>query len=358
MSFSFNFIQEPDSNNNNKDEHDDAEDTVEAAMDVQQETSTTSIIGSSNISISAFEWLQRDDVKERYDAIFKDYSTLERASESIRLLPKDNNNGTTTTTTTTTTIRRIREELSLLKSTTSMEYQNTDLVPGKYEGGLKVWECSTDLCRYLAEHKTTIKGHILELGCGHGLPACWVLKQGITNRNECYVTFSDYNEFVLNDVTIRNVALNVQESWLELSSSIESQHDSIITWLDNHVAFGAGDWNDMSRMLLTQQQVEEQKQPKAVPNDGMFDFVFAAETTYSETAAFETARFVAKHLKPNTGIAYIATKRYYFGVGGGTDSFCNALMNQPDGHHFDIQTLQVYDDGASNIRELLMIKRQ
>ena len=145
----------------------------------------------------------------------------------------------------------------------------------------------------------------------------------------------------------------------ELSSSKENQHDNMIAWLDNHVAFGAGDWNDMSRILLTQQhQVEEQKQPKAVPKDGMYDFIFAAETTYSETAAVETAQLVARHLKPNTGIAFIATKRYYFGVGGGTDSFCNALMNQPEGNQFDIQTLQVYDDGASNIRELLMIKRQ
>ena len=106
-----------------------------------------------------------------------------------------------------------------LESTTSIEYQkNTDLVPGKYEGGLKVWECSIDLCRYLAQdnNEINIEGHILELGCGHGLPGCWVLKQAISNKNEdkCYVTFSDYNEFVLKDVTIRNVTMNVQESWL------------------------------------------------------------------------------------------------------------------------------------------------
>ena len=27
--------------------------------------------------------------------------------------------------------------------------EDTDIVPGKYEGGLKVWECSRDLGRYL-----------------------------------------------------------------------------------------------------------------------------------------------------------------------------------------------------------------
>jgi hypothetical protein len=29
--------------------------------------------------------------------------------------------------------------------------KNTDIIPGKYEGGLKVWECRIDLCNYLME---------------------------------------------------------------------------------------------------------------------------------------------------------------------------------------------------------------
>ena len=56
-------------------------------------------------------------------------------------------------------------------------FQNTDLVSGVYEGGLKVSECSIDLCRYLQENAISIRGHVLELGCGHGLPGCWVLKE-------------------------------------------------------------------------------------------------------------------------------------------------------------------------------------
>jgi hypothetical protein len=46
---------------------------------------------------------------------------------------------------------------------------NSDLVSGVYEGGLKVWECSIDICNYLCkpEHREFLKGkRVLELGCG------------------------------------------------------------------------------------------------------------------------------------------------------------------------------------------------
>ncbi|CAH2048524.1 unnamed protein product, partial [Iphiclides podalirius] len=37
------------------------------------------------------------------------------------------------------------------------EKEHSDLVVGKYEGGLKVWECTNDLVKYLVEHHNTIK---------------------------------------------------------------------------------------------------------------------------------------------------------------------------------------------------------
>ena len=33
-----------------------------------------------------------------------------------------------------------------------IDQQKTDIIPGVYEGGLQVWECSLDLCHYLARH--------------------------------------------------------------------------------------------------------------------------------------------------------------------------------------------------------------
>ena len=58
------------------------------------------------------------------------------------------------------------------------------------------------------------------------------------------------------------------------------------------------------------------------------------------------------HLKPN-GIAYLATKRFYFGVGGGTLTFQNLMNEYPE---FEMEIIQSFEDGKSNIRDLLVIK--
>jgi len=99
----------------------------------------------------------------------------------------------------------------------------------------------------------------------------------------------------------------------------------------------------------------EQSKHAALPKGGLFDCILASETTYSETAAMETAELLSRHLKPGKGIAYISTKRYYFGVGGGTKCFCDAL-NKQKAHKFHVETLKIYDNGAGNIRELLLVK--
>jgi hypothetical protein len=88
----------------------------------------------------------------------------------------------------------------------------TDLVDGVYEGGLKIWEGSLDLVKYIDSHQDIIRwwrkgkhsGHkrrvrnqrplkALELGCGHGIPGIYVLK----SPNRWSVFFSDFNEDVL-----------------------------------------------------------------------------------------------------------------------------------------------------------------
>ncbi|CAJ1953723.1 unnamed protein product [Cylindrotheca closterium] len=248
-------------------------------------------------------------------------------------------------------VRSVRESISSRK-----ELQGTDLVPGIYEGGLKVWECSIDLCRYLVENDIDIEGHVLELGCGQGLPGCCMLKRiaerlssGDQEKTSLVggtapfgVVFSDYNEFVLTDVTIPNIALNVRDS-LE-RTRLQS--------LSQYVTMGFGDWNAMSEQLLSKSSAC----PPNIPQDGLFDMILAAETTYSSQAASDTAFLLAKHLKVNTGVAFIATKRYYFGVGGGSGSFNAALssVSLPN-VEFNVETLMVFDNGAGNIRELLKV---
>ena len=66
-----------------------------------------------------------------------------------------------------------------------------DLIPGQYEGGLKLWECSIDLVNYFLGRTDLHRGSVLELGCGHGLPGVAAMLKGCRP-----VVFSDFNDNV------------------------------------------------------------------------------------------------------------------------------------------------------------------
>jgi hypothetical protein len=189
------------------------------------------------------------------------------------------------------------------------------IIPFQYEGGGAVWEGSMDLVHYLTtlqQQQDSVEllqpppSSILELGCGHALPAIACVHQ----YPNATITLLDYNATVLQDVTISNLVLN-----------------SVVP-----TRMGAGDWMQ-------------------VPTDNKWDWILAAETVYTEQAATETAMFLHRHLR-NT--AWIATKRYYFGVGGGTSAFVRACENLGGLH---AQVVHVVDTGKGNVREILKVTR-
>ena len=272
---------------------------------------------------------------------------------------------------------------------------DTDLIPGVYEGGLKVWECSLDLCRHLAHeifrlqssaegdctsidgsanndvrHALSRTGKTLELGCGHGLPACLVfreLRKRWHNKDDapsgaddgCSVLFSDYNEFVLRDATVPNIVLN-------MDSERPCPNDEI-EWktVQGCVGCVSGDWMDLSNRLQAGSLDDTgSATPIHLPLDGRFDLILAAETTYTEESAMDTAKLLGRHLKVETGVGLVATKRYYFGVGGGADAFRQAAANitvqttSEEGDKGDcrllIETVKSYDSGVG--RDLLRVR--
>ena len=85
---------------------------------------------------------------------------------------------------------------------------DSDLIPGVYGGGLKIWECTMDLMRYMKENAELLFPHkhcqVLELGCGHGFPGIVAMLLGYQN-----VTFLDLNLEVIRDVTWPNILINV-----------------------------------------------------------------------------------------------------------------------------------------------------
>jgi hypothetical protein len=303
---------------------------------------------------------------------------------------------------------------------------DTDLIPGIYEGGLKVWECSLDLCRHLAEemlrleqqnhgedaaadahddndrlstnndvyHALSRTGKTMELGCGHGLPACLVLRElrkrwaenedsnnsskdgdykSVAGGNDdgidgYSVLFSDYNEFVLRDATVPNVILN-------MDSDRPCPNDAN-EWgkVKGCVACVSGDWMDLSSRLqagsvLSARRSDEGDEGEStasaipLPADGRFDLILAAETTYTPESSKDTAKLLGRHLKVNTGVGLVATKRYYFGVGGGADAFRQAaasvvvkagLPGEEVGCELQVETVKSYDTGVG--RDLLRVR--
>ncbi len=243
-----------------------------------------------------------------------------------------------------------------------IEEKQTDLIPGEYEGGAKVWECSLDLCQYMSEQlekeslskmdcdnllrncMSTSGIKIWEMGCGHGLPACLLLRYAIENSLKInQMLFSDYNDFVLRQLTCNNILLNSQQPTRNQDVGTDEKD------LFNNILLASGDWMDLSYSLQKSTSMGDQEQTDV--ND-KFEIILAAETTYTPRAARETAYLVSRHLCPMRGVALIASKRFYFGVGGGTDSLISAINKIPE---LTVTLVREYDSGKANIRDLLQV---
>eukprot|EP00891_Asterochloris_glomerata_P002333 jgi/Astpho2/2333/Aster-08197 len=213
--------------------------------------------------------------------------------------------------------------------------QDSDLVPGQYEGGFKLWECAVDLCRCLCQewdiastlltHKTDpcpalVGKRVLELGCGHGLPGIIPLLAG------AQVHFQDYNRQVLVELTGPNAAANRQK--LPPSRRAASAR------------YFAGDWQALGRLLSREGL------------GGSYDIILASECIYNESTQRELLECIKQSIKPPSGCAYIAAKMYYFGVGGGTSSFKQLLKQEG---MLEAKVVAMFDDGKGNKREILKL---
>ena len=189
----------------------------------------------------------------------------------------------------------------------------TDLVPKIYEGGFKIWECSFDAI-YSLNKLTEAPEELLDLGCGSGIVGIWVLKRW-TSTN---VTFHDLNDSVIEKSTLPNVLRN---------------GDSLI----KRSSFHFGPWETGSEL-----------------KKDFFDVVITADTLYSEYSHEHLQNLLLHVLKP-TGVAFIAAKRFYFGVGGGVASFRQLTSNIGKA---ETEIIASYEDGASNIRDVIEFRKK
>ncbi|XP_019180402.1 PREDICTED: histidine protein methyltransferase 1 homolog isoform X2 [Ipomoea nil] len=235
--------------------------------------------------------------------------------------------------------------LTLLKGRVSTRevfgLSNSDLVPGKYEGGLKLWEGSLDLIKTLnsemKEKNLSFTGkRVLELGCGHGLPGIFAFFQGAAA-----VHFQDFNAEVLQCLTIPNVNANIQQ--ISVSSTEKCVSEAELRYF-------AGDWSEVHR-ILPQTLSDENgiNECQTVNNTAGYDIVLMAETVYSISALPSLYKLIKKCTCSPHGVVYVAAKKHYFGVGGGSRRFIS--MVEKDGV-FAAVLVAEFADGSSNVREV------
>jgi hypothetical protein len=79
--------------------------------------------------------------------------------------------------------------------------------------------------------------------------------------------------------------------------------------------------------------------------------ILASETLYEPRHAQMLVQALDALLLPD-GVAVVASKVLYFGVGGGTDALRRAAQRR-----WNVATVRRFEDGASNTREVVEVTR-
>ena len=223
-----------------------------------------------------------------------------------------------------------------------------DVVAGVYEGGAKLWEGGVDLARLLVAHAglgehpeapraapdapplpCLVGARVLELGAGAGLLGVVAALAGASS-----VTFADYNAGVL-ALTAATVAAARGRG-----AEAESGHSSFPP-----VRYFAGDWRDLPAVLEASKDLPE----------GGYTLILGAEVSYSPTTTPTLATALATLLPPaGAGAALIASKRYYFGLGGGT----NHLMAAVESVGLAARVVAVAGCGGAVPRDVVLVQRR
>ncbi len=190
-----------------------------------------------------------------------------------------------------------------------------------YEGGMKIWECSIDLVNYLhsndndKDHELIRDKHVLELGCGAGVPGLYCASLGEARA----VDLTDFNAEVIDFVTMPNFKVN-----------------NVL----NRGRFYSGDWSDF---LALKQSENSSKQ---------YDLILTSETIYNEEN-YAKLLAIFECLLAESGKVLLAAKTHYFGVGGGIRRFESVLQ---DSNKWCFKTVFAHDDGVK--REIIEITRK
>lgn len=196
-----------------------------------------------------------------------------------------------------------------------------------YEGGNQLWECTFDLIHYLnavIETLPSLQYNIVDIGCGTGFLGIYLSLKLYYSR----LILQDFNKEVLTSTTIFNVAVNHNSDILKKTSLIY------------------GDWNSLAKNIELFSSVKNKS-----PN-----IIVASEILYNIDLYESLISIFKSLLAEPESVLFIASKRYYFGVGGGSTSFMSLInSNHP---RLICKVVTSYEDGSSNVRDVIRCQLQ
>ncbi|KAK8809927.1 hypothetical protein WA158_000870 [Blastocystis sp. Blastoise] len=210
--------------------------------------------------------------------------------------------------------------------------KNTDIIPGKYEGGHTVWHGAIDLVNYLNKSEIPFSNkNVIELGCGHGLPGIYALQHGAK------VIFQDLNEDTLLNATSPAIAVNCNHDQYSNCKLIKGEWGTVYIFLFFFLFYSyISLYIFLLFPLLT-----------TIPS--------SIYTLYSpETVSFFINLLVPLLSSMNV-TCYCASQRYYFGVGGGY--MC--LLNYIQQHNLPLNVEIIDSNNAHNnvLRDIYKITK-
>jgi 2-polyprenyl-3-methyl-5-hydroxy-6-metoxy-1,4-benzoquinol methylase len=192
--------------------------------------------------------------------------------------------------------------------------RNTEVLPFIYEGGMKVWEASFDLLEYLSSNHSRIFSspiEVMELGCGSGIVSIWLIKR--FSESISRLVFHDLNESVIKYLTYMNLSRNCPDFL-------------------GKAQFACGPWNSECEL-------------------GQYDLILSAETLYNVDYYLDLVEQLRCSLRKPNGKAILASKRFYFGVGGGTTEFIAFVHTTCPS--FYARVVSSVSNGSSNVRDVV-----
>ncbi|NXG32389.1 MET18 methyltransferase, partial [Dromaius novaehollandiae] len=213
---------------------------------------------------------------------------------------------------------------------------HSDLIPGVYEGGMKIWECTFDLIDYFSETEMQFTNKtVLDLGCGAGLLGIVALR-GKAKK----VHFQDYNSTVIDEITLPNTVANCILDGNETGSrddrktskppSKRLKKAKCLPDLLTKCRFFSGEWSAVSQLLLSSSKPFSK-----------YDLILTSETIYNPDY-YSALHDTLSQLLDKNGRVYLASKAHYFGVGGGVYLFEKFIEER---NVFRTNTVKIIDEG-------------